>query len=336
MTTVVHAADVHLNSPLRRLAQHYPDEDWHRPTRDALARLVAVTIDETADVLILAGDIADRDWYDDGVARLVLEASAALYDAGVTVVAIDGNHDAACGIRRDLTAYGRRLPPNVVWFDADAGQTAVLDDAGLAVHGRSLPASVVPDDLTSSFPARVPGLFNIGVQHTSLDHRRGSKPCAPTTVDALLRLEYDYWALGHVHARRIVSDAPSWIAFAGNTQGRKPKEEGAKGATVFTVEGGQVRDMRHRLTATVRWARLQVNLRGDDDSDTAVERVHAELDAAATELPPGQRLAARVELTGQRPHRTERQRAEVEAGVRRWSSESGYLIEQIRWPDRAG
>ncbi|WP_165367730.1 metallophosphoesterase family protein [Phytoactinopolyspora endophytica] len=334
MTVVVHAADLHINSPLRRLARHYPGEDWHAPTRDALAHLVTATTDVAADVLVLAGDIADREWYDDDVARLFSEALGLLDDAGVTVVVIDGNHDVACGIRQDVTEPVRRLPPNVVWCDDDAAHTTVLESAGLAVHGRGLPAATVAEDLTRTFPARTPGLVNMGVQHTSLDNRRGGRPCAPTTVEALLDLEYDYWALGHAHTRQVVHSAP-WIVFPGNTQGRKATEPGPKGATVVTADPHGVTGVQHLELSSVRWECLTVRCSGHDAPDDVIERTHTELNAAARRLRPGQRLAARIELT--EACRSERRAAAVEAGIRSLAgSDPRYLVEEVRTPGASG
>ena len=62
----LHAADIHLDSPLRGLAGQEGNaaERVRTATREALARLVALAIDEKVDFLVIAGDLYDGDWPD--------------------------------------------------------------------------------------------------------------------------------------------------------------------------------------------------------------------------------------------------------------------------------
>ena len=69
---------------------------------------------------------------------------------------------------------------------------------------------------------------------------------------------YDYWALGHIHKREVVHTDP-WIVFPGNLQGRKSIETGAKGATLITVESGQIAEVEHLELDDVRWHRCVVD-----------------------------------------------------------------------------
>ena len=59
----VHAADLHLDSPLRSLALRDPDLAGliGNATRQALARIVDLCLDEAVDALVLAGDLYDGD-----------------------------------------------------------------------------------------------------------------------------------------------------------------------------------------------------------------------------------------------------------------------------------
>jgi len=67
----------------------------------------------------------------------------------------------------------------------------------------------VHDNLATAYPAAVPGLFNVGLLHTSATGREGHEPYAPCTLDDLRVKQYDYWALGHVHKRKS-SAASRW------------------------------------------------------------------------------------------------------------------------------
>ena len=61
---LLHAADLHLDSPMRGLAAYdgAPVEDLRLATRAALANLVDCAIDAGVDVVVLAGDVFDGDW----------------------------------------------------------------------------------------------------------------------------------------------------------------------------------------------------------------------------------------------------------------------------------
>jgi len=66
MIRFIHAADPHLDSPLRGLESHdgAPVAKLRGATRHAMENLVQLAIDEQVDFLAIAGDIYDGDWKD--------------------------------------------------------------------------------------------------------------------------------------------------------------------------------------------------------------------------------------------------------------------------------
>jgi DNA repair exonuclease SbcCD nuclease subunit len=153
----------------------------------------------------------------------------------------------------------------------------------------------VDEDLVPSYPAPVPDFFNIGMLHTSLNGRPGHDPYAPTDLSTLVAKGYDYWALGHVHAREVVSEAPR-IVFPGNLQGRRASETGAKGCELVTVEAGRI-EAEFVALDVVRWNQVVVPLDGLDRLEALGEAFRKALEpvlVGATD-----RLhAVRVTLTG--------------------------------------
>ena len=131
--------------------------------------------------------------------------------------------------------------------------------------------------------------------HTSLNGRPGHDNYAPTTEQVLRSKGYDYWALGHVHAREIVSREP-WIVFPGNTQGRHIREQGAKGCELVTVEDGRVATEPMALDV-LRWTELDIEVAGIPDLDALLDRAAA---AVRTQLAQadGRILGLRVRLSG--------------------------------------
>lgn len=257
--TFLHAADIHLDSPLRRLSQYdeVVAERLRSATRVALANLVDLAISEGVAFVIIAGDIYDGDWDDVRTGLFMVQQMRRLKDVGIPVFAIAGNHDATTKM-----TYNVPQPDNVVMFGHQAAETHRLDDLDVAIHGRSFATRAVTQNLASSYPAAVPNVFNIGILHTSLDGREGHAPYSPCTVMHLQQKGYDYWALGHVHTREIVCKEP-WVVFPGNIQGRSIRETNERGAMLVTVERGPstvpvVRADFHPLD-DARWIILEID-----------------------------------------------------------------------------
>lgn len=263
MFRFIHAADVHLDSPLLGLERYEsaPVEAVRGATRRAFERLVGLAIAEKVAFVLLAGDVYDGEWKDYRTGHFFVEQMVKLREAGIAVFLVAGNHDAESRITKAL-----RLPDNVRAFSTERPETHVLAACDVAVHGQGYGVREVMTDLTAAYPAADPALFNIGLLHTSLDGRDGHAPYAPTSAAKLTRLGYDYWALGHVHTREVVAREP-WIVFPGNVQGRHIREPGAKGCTLVTVEGGRVAAAEPRRLDVLRWARADVDLTGVDRVD---------------------------------------------------------------------
>jgi len=289
----VHAADLHIDSPLRGLGAYdgAPVERVREATRRALANLVQLCLDERAAFLVLAGDVFDGEWKDFNTGLFFLRELNRLREAGTRVFLVRGNHDAASEVTRSLT-----WPAHVHVFGDERAETVVLEDAGVALHGLSYPRREIKDSLVPHYPAPIEGALNLGVLVTSADGRPGHASYAPCAVDELVRKGYDYWALGHVHAHEVLHEAP-WVVFPGNTQGRHIRETGAKGAVVVTVERGQVAGVRHAPLDVVRWREVALTLDGDDGVDELYDRTREELGRARDEA-EGRLLAARLVVEG--------------------------------------
>jgi len=295
MIKIIHAADVHLDSPLCGLERYEgaPVEEIRGATRRALNNLVQLALDESVDLVLLAGDLYDGDWKDYHTGLYLISLMVKLREAEIPVCIVKGNHDAASQITSTL-----RLPENVYVFSHRKPASKPFNELGIVVHGQSFARPAVTDNLAANYPTPVPDYFNIGLLHTSADGRPGHEPYAPCSLEGLRNHGYDYWALGHVHKREVLNEQP-WVVFSGNIQGRHIRETGPKGCQIITIKDDAVAVDFHPLDV-LRWSHLIMDCEGIKDGYDILGRVEDNLNDELARN-PDLFLAMRIELQGACP-----------------------------------
>lgn len=120
-----------------------------------------------------------------------------LQGAGIRCFIIRGNHDALARQTGEL-----ELPDNTHLFGGRPSTVELeVDGQSIAIHGLSFRDPHATESLLPRYPAPKPGVFNIGMMHTSLNGSPGHDNYAPCSVADLEAHGYDYWALGHIHRR---------------------------------------------------------------------------------------------------------------------------------------
>lgn len=293
----IHAADLHLDSPLLGLSRKSADYAARvdRASRDAFEGLIALAIAEACSFLVLAGDIFDGDLRNFEAGLFFIDQMRRLEEARIRVFMILGNHDAENRFAPKLS-----LSPNVYVFGSERADSIPLETLGVTLHGRSFPQRDVTENIARDYPAAVAGHFNIGVLHTAC---QGSEsyhaPYAPCTIEQLVNHGYDYWALGHVHGRAVLHVDPH-IVYPGILQGRSVRETGPKGATIVTVSDGRVSDIAHHDLDMVRWASLDVDGTSAQTRTALLDEIRIALGNACNEA-GGRALAVRLRVVGQTP-----------------------------------
>lgn len=290
----IHTADLHLDSPLRSLATRNPD--LARLLRDAsrtlLQRLIDTAIEQAVDALLIAGDLFDGGQRDVHTAMVLQRELRRLQDAQIPVFIIWGNHDAETRFMSDGVL---ELPDNVHVFDGRGGRRPFADERAM-VHGVSYSKRQAPDSLLNKFGKPDPHAFNIGMLHTSLTGADGHNDYAPCTVNELIDKGFDYWALGHVHKRRIHHEQPA-IVMPGNPLGRHVNEDGERSISLVTLESGKPASIRNITLAPVRFERLPVSLDGIHERRAAHDHLLETLDRCRQEI-DCDILIVRLELHG--------------------------------------
>ncbi len=296
----LHAADLHLDSPFRGLT-HLPPaiRDYIREsTFMALQRMVQVAKFEQVDFVLISGDIYDLS---DRSLRAQLrfqQAMLSLSEAGIHVYLIHGNHDAEDGSRARLN-----WPANVHVFGSETvGTIPYVTDDGLTVatiSGISYAKASVTDNLVPRFPTPAEGVYSIALLHTNVDGDASHDNYAPCTKEQLIKSGYQYWALGHIHSRRVLhqQQGSSLIVYPGNIQGRSVKETGAKGCYIVDVSNMGDSELSFHATEAVRWEQRSISIHLLQDEQELKDMLDQFIAELRDEL-PGIPVVVRLTLTG--------------------------------------
>lgn len=227
--TFLHAADLHLDSPFKGLAR-VPEEIFKEITQStfvAFERLVETAITKQVDFILLAGDLFDNE-------RQSLKAQIKLRDLFTTlkhyhiqVFLSHGNHDYTNGNRYPIT-----YPDNVSVFPDETVRVFPYERNGeklASVYGFSYENQAVLSKKVKEFvPQGDQTVFHIAMLHGSTYTNTEHDTYAPFALADLQEKNFDYWALGHIHKRSVLTEHPPAI-YPGNIQGRHRKESGEKG-----------------------------------------------------------------------------------------------------------
>lgn len=289
----IHAADIHLDSPLTGLSAYSdaPVEMLRNATRDAFTNLVTETIEQQADFMVIAGDLYDGTWKDHNTGIYFCKEMGRLKKAGIPVYLLFGNHDAENEMTKKL-----QWPDNVFAFNSRKPETFAINDLKVALHGQSFKDKETTENLATNYPAPVQGMFNIGVLHTALEGHAAHPNYAPCSLDELHAKGYHYWALGHVHEHQIWHGA-SVVVFPGNLQGRHIRERGARGAVLVTADETGVQ-VERLFVDVLRWHHLQISAAGCNSLSDVVLNIGKELEAIIANHPAAIPAVVRITVIG--------------------------------------
>lgn len=276
----IHAADLHLDSPFAGMSGLTDRVRKHlqQSTFIALDRLVQLAVTEKVDFVVISGDIYDSSNTSLRAQLRFMEALELLSKEQIPVYIIHGNHDPldsprlAVAMPSSVHIFGSEPESMIATRRSDGQEVAVIT-------GMSYPTSKVNENISLRYSkkARDSGLFHIGLLHANVDGDQAHETYAPCTKKDLTLLGYHYWALGHIHSRRILQESP-YIVYPGNIQGRHIRETGPKGCYLVKVnESGNVR-MSFQELDTIRWFDLEVSIddcHQPEDLRLAIEEVLA-------------------------------------------------------------
>ncbi|MCM3690292.1 metallophosphoesterase family protein [Neobacillus niacini] len=252
----IHAADLHLDSPMVGL-KNLPANILSRvreSTFTALGNLTSAAIDNNVDFVILAGDLYDGEDRSLRAQSRFRNEMQKLSQKGIPVYVIHGNHDHLNGSWVHLD-----MPSNVHFFSSDVEMKIFHTKRGEKVHlyGFSYLKRHILDKRIDDYHKQEPADFHIGILHGNEGGGTEHDNYAPFTIKDLQEKDFDYWALGHIHKRTILSETPP-IIYPGNLQGRNKKEGGMKGCYCITLNELEARK-EFIVTSDVVWEEVYID-----------------------------------------------------------------------------
>ncbi|MFB1051112.1 exonuclease SbcCD subunit D [Paraliobacillus sp. JSM ZJ581] len=252
----IHCADLHIDSPFKGL-DNLPTslfKEVKQSTFKALEHLVQTAIKKRVDFVLMVGDIFDQSTQSVYAQMQFLQACNQLNAYNISVYVSFGNHDY---MQRDF--INMNYPPNVYVFKKEDVTTYIYKKNNhplVTIHGFSYHSQAVYENKTSSYN-KTTTPYHIGMLHGSVEQHTEHDTYAPFKVQELVNKDFDYWALGHIHKRQHLKEAPP-IIYPGNIQGRSKKEIGEKGC--YYVELSKSRtDLTFIPLQSIRFEQVTIN-----------------------------------------------------------------------------
>jgi DNA repair exonuclease SbcCD nuclease subunit len=304
----VHAADLHLDTPFKGVHAVAPfvAEALREASLAAFDSIVQLALERRAAFIVVAGDVydgADRGIraqlrFRDGLARLA--------DAGTPSFVVHGNHDP---VTTGWSAV-RSWPDGVTIFGSQDVEVVPVLRGGeqlATVQGISYARRETTENLALRYGRPVGQSFHVGVLHCNVQGAgQGHGEYSPCTIADLRRAGLDYWALGHVHQHRILSESHGpgdpHIVYAGNSQARSPRpsERGPKGAVVVHVATGRTERIEPVACDKVRFDEIECPVDAIGSLDALEEQLVGRADDALARA-DGRSLVLRARLVGAGP-----------------------------------
>ncbi|WP_338211653.1 metallophosphoesterase family protein [Lactobacillus juensis] len=257
----IHFADAHLDSPFLGLS-FLPSESFKQiqnAPMQSLTKIVDLALKEKVDLVLIAGDTFDSFKPTPSVQIFFAHEIERLVNAQIQVIMILGNHDHMA--KEDLLVA--ESPYFKLLGNGEKVETVSYKTKNgfeYDVSGFSYLANHITDDMAAQFPAKS-NRYTFGIMHAQ--ERTGASAqnvYAPFSLSELQNLNYNYFALGHIHLRQVLSETPL-IVYPGNIQGRHINETGPKGCYLGTIDEQTKQTKIHFMrTNSITWSKKELEL----------------------------------------------------------------------------
>ena len=256
----IHCSDLHLDSPFSGLTTVKPElkKGLQEATFRSFENIISLAISEKVNAVLIAGDIYDSTDKSLRAQLAFRDGLARLSEQGIPSFVAHGNHDPM-----DTWSASLNWPEKVTVFPSDRVESFDVNSNGntlATIYGISYPQKEVYENFALRFKRNIKDRISVGVLHANAGADPNHANYAPCRLDDLVSAKMDYWALGHVHSRKILRKSSPAIVYCGNSQARNFRETGPKGCYVVALQPNQVPEIRFEETDVFRFYNVDIDI----------------------------------------------------------------------------
>jgi DNA repair exonuclease SbcCD nuclease subunit len=330
----IHTADLHLDSPFIGIYEINQElrESLVNATFEAYDTIIDLCIEKEVDFLLIAGDVYDSANKSLYAQLKFIKGLDRLSNAGIQTIIAHGNHDPLNGWSATLN-----WPEDVHIMSGeniDSIQLEKEEKHVVTIFGTSYPAQHIWTNLAQKFPKRENNeVFTIGLLHCMVGSSTEHDPYAACTMQDLKDLDYNYWALGHIHVPSAINEIDPVVVYSGNPQGRHIKEAGPRGCYLVTVDTKNEISKEFIETDTIRWYVEDISIEGMESEEDLILQIRECIDTILDGA-DGRSVICRFILTGRGPlHRTLTKEGIID-DILQYLREDENLGSQFVWVER--
>lgn len=236
------------------------DSDSHLlSSKNTWLNIVDYSVRNGMDLVVLTGDIVDRDNRYFEASGPLIEGLKILHDNNITTYVISGNHDFDV-----LPQILDSAELESVFFLGRGGnwESSIYEkeDTEIQFVGWSFPAMYVRNNPVDTFTTDIlrDDMPTVMIVHG--DVYSANTPYAPIDVEKLRAYGgIDAVLLGHIHKGDLLREAFPLIIYPGSPHALSPKERGTHGVCIVTVDGNAI-GYDEIILSPVRYEELNVDV----------------------------------------------------------------------------
>jgi len=251
---ILATGDIHLG----KKSSSIPGNKENAATKFTWDRIISWVIDEEVDVLLLTGDIVDKDNYYFEAIGPLQSGFRKLENAGISVYMVAGNHDykvlpKIAGDFKNVHLLGKKGIWELKTFCKKGEKIQFVGWSFPSQHFRSDPfLSYNLDELID------PSIPCIGLIHGDVDGTDDSY--APIKVNSFRNKGTQVWVLGHIHKPSTPCEVNPVVRYPGSPHAMSSKESGFHGAISINVESINDIEIKDIPFSSVRYEQETIDI----------------------------------------------------------------------------
>ncbi len=272
MIKIIHAADIHLDSPFS-LLDIQKAQIRRLELRDSFRELMELASTSKADFLLIAGDLFDSEFFTHESAQMLIDCFKKSEKTNIIIA--PGNHDPYT----ETSVYKKLdFPKNVYVFDKHEVSSFDFPSLNTTVYGFAFTSKEYTDRAFAKIKPVDKSRINIMVCHGELTSSYSTN--APITEADIENSDFDYVALGHIHNTSGIKKAKSgtYYGYCGALEGRGFDETGEMGVYSALMEKEEQKlSFNHRFIPFSKriYLKHKLDITGFNDTASVIAKINA-------------------------------------------------------------